>query len=249
LSESADQARIGHRVWPFNRLNRGVEKFKNRPLRSNERVAIMLLSVTPQLAATVYRYLTPEQIKEINHQMSRLIYIEDRQRVDIIGNHMGIPITPELETRQDLLSVMVAALEAYIRTDAEKAARSFELLLDNWPRTGPPATIKDASGPAGQAFEWNDAAEAAVLFMSLPPDKSAALFAELGPINVQKITLEICRLPRVVPSTRARIIRKFLEIEQGNPSTKALQETLESVVGASPRRSSERIREIWPAID
>lgn len=209
----------------------------------------MLLSVTPQLAAAVYRHLTPEQIKEINHQMSRLIYLEDRQRVDIIGDHMGVQITPDLETRQDLLSVMVAALEAYIRTDAEKAARSFELLLDNWPQSGPPLTIKDANGPANQPFEWNDGAEAAVLFMSLPPELSAQLFSEMGPTSVQRITTEICQLPRVVPSTRARIIRKFLEIEQGNPSTKVLQDTLESVVGANPRRSSQRLLEIWPDLD
>lgn len=234
-------------MWPFNRLNRRVEKFRNRPLRGNERVAIMLLSVTPHLAAAVYHHLSPEQIKEINHQMSRLIYLEDRQRVEIIGKHMGIEITPELEARQDLLSVMIAALEAYIRTDSQRAARSFELLLDNWPRTGPPLTIQDAS-KADQPFQWSDGAEAAVLFMSLPPELSARLFSELGPKSVQGICEQICRLPTVGRSTRARVIRKFLEIEEGNPSMESLQATLESVVGANPARSSQRLLETWPGV-
>ncbi|MFA5505670.1 MAG: hypothetical protein WC314_21660 [Vulcanimicrobiota bacterium] len=120
-------------MWPFDRLNRRVRRFQNRPFRGNERVAIMLLSVAPPLAATIYKHLSPRQIKEINAQMSGLIYLEEKQRIEIISKHMGIALTADLLAREDLLSMLIAALEAYIRTDAQKAARSFEPLLDNWP--------------------------------------------------------------------------------------------------------------------
>lgn len=93
----------------------------------------MLLSVAPPLAASIYKHLSPRQIKEINAQMSGLIYLEEKQRIEIISKHMGIALTPDLLAREDLLSMVIAALEAYIRTDAQKAARSFEPLLDNWP--------------------------------------------------------------------------------------------------------------------
>ena len=42
--------------------------------------------------------------------------------------------------------------------------------------------------------------------------------------------------------------RKFLEIEEGDPSMESLQATLESVVGANPARSSQRLLETWPGV-
>lgn len=51
---------------------------------------------------------------------------------------------------------------------------------------------------------------AAVLFMSLPPEMAAQLFSELGPEEVQAITLEITQLPTIAPEVRAEIINEFL---------------------------------------
>lgn len=204
----------------------------------------MLLCVAPPLAGAVYKFLSPEQIREINQQMTRLVYLEDSQKIEIIAKHMGIQLTPELEGRQDLLSVMVAALEAYIRTDPERAAHSFELLLDNWPRPGT-VPIQDTTAQR----EIVGVGEVAVLFMSLPPEISRKLFYELGLENVQRITLVITQLPSVSQSTRARVIRKFLEIEESRPSLEALCSILSSVVGASPKKAALRIKRLWPELD
>ncbi len=52
--------------------------------------------------------------------------------------------------------------------------------------------------------------KAAVLFMTLPPEMSAQLFNELGPEEVQAITLEITQLPTIAPEVRATVINEFL---------------------------------------
>lgn len=46
--------------------------------------------------------------------------------------------------------------------------------------------------------------------MTLPPEMSAQLFNELGPEEVQAITLEISSLPSIPPETRASVINEFL---------------------------------------
>ena len=228
-------------MWPFDRIHRRVKQFKNRPLKGNEKVAIMLLSVAPRLAATIYKHLTPNQIRELNTQMSRMVYLEDSQRIEIISKHMGIDLTPDLQARENLLAFVTAALEAYIRTDAKKAAKSFEILLDNWPRqaTNFPKSDKNLSGSA----------QAAVLFMTLPPEVSASLFSELEPETIQKITLEITVMPTISVHTRSRVIRRFLEIETEAIPAETLRATLESVVSSNPARSAARLVETWPELD
>jgi len=58
--------------------------------------------------------------------------------------------------------------------------------------------------------------KAAILLMSLPPEVSAQLFKELGPEEVQAITLEISKLPQISPEVRAQVIDEFLQ-SSGNP--------------------------------
>ncbi|HIB69600.1 MAG TPA: hypothetical protein EYO33_32115, partial [Phycisphaerales bacterium] len=58
--------------------------------------------------------------------------------------------------------------------------------------------------------------------MSLPPEMSAQLFSELGPEEVQAITLEITQLPSIAPEVRASVINEFLNSSEqgggnGNP--------------------------------
>jgi flagellar motor switch protein FliG len=47
--------------------------------------------------------------------------------------------------------------------------------------------------------------------MSLPPELSAQVFKELGPEEVQAITMEISKLPQISPEARAQVIQEFLE--------------------------------------
>jgi len=61
--------------------------------------------------------------------------------------------------------------------------------------------------------------KAAVLFMSLPPEDSAQLFSELGPEEVQAITLEITQLPSVSPECRAKVCNEFLTKDAGHRGT------------------------------
>lgn len=51
----------------------------------------------------------------------------------------------------------------------------------------------------------------AILLMSLPPELSAQVFKELGPEEVQAITMEISKLPQISPEVRAQVIQEFLE--------------------------------------
>lgn len=55
--------------------------------------------------------------------------------------------------------------------------------------------------------------------MSLPPEMSAQLFSELGPEEVQAITLEITQLPSIAPEIRAEVINEFLNSSQAAPAT------------------------------
>ncbi len=61
--------------------------------------------------------------------------------------------------------------------------------------------------------------KSAILFMSLPPEVSAQLFAELGPAEVQAVTLEITQLPRISPETRKAVIQEFFDKSRGSGNT------------------------------
>lgn len=54
--------------------------------------------------------------------------------------------------------------------------------------------------------------------MSLPPEMSAQLFSELGPEEVQAITLEITQLPSIANEVRAQVINEFLNSTQSSPA-------------------------------
>lgn len=58
--------------------------------------------------------------------------------------------------------------------------------------------------------------------MSLPPEASAEIFKELGPEEVQAITMEISKLPQISPETRAQVIQEFLGQSGSSDLSKAL---------------------------
>jgi flagellar motor switch protein FliG len=67
--------------------------------------------------------------------------------------------------------------------------------------------------------------------MSLPPEMSAQLFSELGPEEVQAITLEITQLPSIAPEVRASVINEFLNSSQAAPSPRPDPSTFSTRTG------------------
>lgn len=53
--------------------------------------------------------------------------------------------------------------------------------------------------------------KAAILLMSLPSEISAPLCKELGPQEVQELTMEIHKMPEIDPAVRAQVIDEFLQ--------------------------------------
>src|SRR5690606_34797790 len=73
----------------------------------------------------------------------------------------------------------------------------------------------NSSTPRGDCGSLTPGQKAAILFMSLPPERSAQLFSELGPESVQSITLEITQLPFIDPEARAGVLNEFLVVGCG----------------------------------
>lgn len=84
--------------------------------------------------------------------------------------------------------------------------------------------------------ELADAQKAAVLLMSLPPELSARLFSALTPEEVQALTLEITRLPRISPWDRQSVIDETF----GGISTTVSQ--LELLAKENPKLLAETLR-------
>lgn len=70
--------------------------------------------------------------------------------------------------------------------------------------------------------------------MSLPPEMSAQLFSELGPEEVQAITLEITQLPSIAPEIRAEVINEFLHSSQAPPAAAAAAAGFGGATNAMP---------------
>lgn len=66
--------------------------------------------------------------------------------------------------------------------------------------------------------------------MSLPPEASAEIFKELGPEEVQAITMEISKLPQISPETRAQVIQEFL----GQSDSPELHKALGGLANSGP---------------
>lgn len=60
--------------------------------------------------------------------------------------------------------------------------------------------------------------KAAVLIASLPPESAAHLMAELDPLQVRELTLELSRLPALSPTVREGVLEEFLA---HRPATKS----------------------------
>ena len=75
----------------------------------------------------------------------------------------------------------------------------------------------------------------AILLMSLPPEASAEIFKELGPEEVQSITMEISKMPQISPETRAQVIQEFLGQSDNAPDAlKDLGATTPAAGGGFP---------------
>ena len=76
------------------------------------------------------------------------------------------------------------------------------------------------------------------MFMSLPPEMSAQLFSELGPEEVQAITLEITQLPSIAPEVRASVINEFLNSSGGGGGGGAATQMQVPAAGMATQRFS-----------
>ena len=74
--------------------------------------------------------------------------------------------------------------------------------------------------------------------MSLPPEMSAQLFSELGPEEVQAITLEITQLPSIAPEVRASVINEFLNSSGGGGGGGAATQMQAPTTGMATQRFS-----------
>lgn len=65
--------------------------------------------------------------------------------------------------------------------------------------------------PLRQSHHLSGLQRVALLLMTFPPELSARLFNELGPEEVQAITLEIGQLPAIDPELRRQVVADFTE--------------------------------------
>ena len=72
-------------------------------------------------------------------------------------------------------------------------------------QTSPSVTL----APPPHRGPWSGSARAAAIFMSFLPEVSARLFQEFAPEDVQRITVEISRLPTIAPALREQIQSEF----------------------------------------
>ena len=91
--------------------------------------------------------------------------------------------------------------------DTESLFRDFDRKLERerTPEAVPPA--KPMFRP-NSVEELSVGQQVAIIMMSLPPERSAELFSHMGPDLVQRVTLEITRLPQVSAAFRAEVLRR-----------------------------------------
>ena len=90
----------------------------------------------------------------------------------------------------------------------------------------------------------------AILLMSLPPEASAEIFKELGPEEVQNITMEISKLPQISPETRAQVIQEFLGQSDSAPDgLKDLGTTTPAAGGGFPGLGAQRLGEFLEVLE
>ena len=148
---------------------------------------------SPELAAQLFQEMSPEQVQEITSEITQIPRLQNRQKIEILSQHMGVKLTPELLANPRLESDLCAAWDAFVRSDARAAVRSLEHFLRSWSKSKAYPQLRRPLDPCKKV---------GVIFMSLPPEKSARLFSELGPETVQRITLAITQLPTITPKWR-----------------------------------------------
>lgn len=106
-----------------------------KQLPGDDFVAILLLSVEPSVTALVLPHFSSAQSRRLTAIMKRMSF-PDSLGILVLGQFLGVEVD---EKSEDILAHLVAALEGFIRTCPQKAARSIEVHLPDWRPGGPGA--------------------------------------------------------------------------------------------------------------
>lgn len=105
-----------------------------------------------------------------------------------------------------------------------------------------PRASEFVNTPVAETTGLTPRQKAAVLFMSLPPELSAKLFSELGPEEVQAITLEITQLPSISPGVRQAVIQEFRSSGSCSVYYGSSYPDIEQMAEARPKEFAAEIR-------
>lgn len=207
------------RVSKLESVYPGVKELSSL-MSSTRAAAILFMSLPPELSARLFSELGPEEVQSITLEITQLP-----------------TVSPEL--RQDLCALLafqldgqvgdepIAQLEASVRANPNRAgsllyawylsSKADWSLAAHFPSSLEQSISKHLKKLRCDGSWLSPKQKAAVLFMSLPPEMSAQLFSELGPEEVQAITLEITQLPRISPEMREAVLREFMDSGCGPP--------------------------------
>lgn len=119
-----------------------------------------------------------------------------------------------------------AATSSWLHFKAKRRARA----------SGGTPPIFGSQSPPRPGGPLGGAGRTAIILMSMPPELSARIFKELGPEEVQRITLEISQLPPIPPNLRQSVLSEFCG------SLGILPERLEEAAAAEPALVAKALR-------
>ena len=176
-------------IAPVQSLEAPVQKTCEdlTPLTRQKQLAIVLMSLPPELSTLIFRHLGPYRVKEICREISALPPLSAEQRRLAILEVTGV-------SRQDL--------ECLARGQTESLARHLQHYLEQAPQglEAPPCSDPPAESLSPQAKS------AAIVMRSLPPEVTAQIFRCLGKEVVHTLTIEICKLPPIPDELRQQTI-------------------------------------------
>lgn len=156
------------------------------------RAAVIVAQLPARLAASLTAPLPPEANRRLAAALPLVLELSREARMLALRSFL-LELTAVVGSSP--ASLDAASLSRLCRQHPELASQT----LRGWVAPLP----KKVNLPRRQS--------AAVMLMSLPPEVSAQLFKELGPDEVQAITLEISKLPQIRPEVSQAVVREFCD--------------------------------------
>ena len=203
-------------------------------VRPTQKTAILFMSLPPEQSAELFSELSPAEVQAITLEITRLPAVSPELREAVLNEFLQSHVSPRARTCFRSIDILEKRMK-------ENPAQVAAGIRNAWL---PP----DRNSPEVSAFQRSflsltQPQKAAILFMSLPPEVSAQLFAELGPEMVQAVTLEITQLPSVAPWVREAVMLEFMERAQRDQGTLHLMaEALTRRVKTNPAHAADDIK-------